>query len=477
MPGRTADVRVRWGRLAVAGAGGAVLARWHLGVPSVRGDEVYYRRAALSLLDGDRLDIAQHPPLVKELMAVSMGLLGDGAVAMRLPAMVCAWLTGLVVAALVREVAGRTTWGALAGLAAALAWWTLPYGPTRTATLEGPLGLIVLLALWSWTRASTDHRRRWLVLGGACAGLAVATKLTGALVLAGVLPLLWSRWRGGGRPVRALAVVGVSCLVTWALAHLPMGSDAVEAVRTSVTFQLEHAETGHPHPVAGRDWVFPPWWSGWWYQAQVLGVPGTVALWVLAMTGALRHRRRAAVVTVTLVALAVATALAPLQLPHYQYAWWPPLVVLAALAPVPSPPQAPRTGRAATAARAGTAGRVVTAGALCLLVPLAVAAADHVTDVARLRPSDYRAAAPVVRSAVPSTTPITSWAEPGATRLVLPDQRLRTALPADGDPPVLLVEPEWARRHGYDLPRWERERTASYEEHVLGDVTVYVRTP
>ncbi|WP_191564548.1 ArnT family glycosyltransferase [Janibacter melonis] len=486
-------VRPRHLLLLLASLAGVVMATWRLGVASTRGDEIYYRDAALDHLAGDWLANAQHPPLAKELMALSMGVLGDGTIPGRLPAATCAWLTGFVVAGLVWEVTGRTKGGVLAGVGAALLWWLLPFEPARMATLEAPLALFVALATWAWLRARVGWSSWWFLLGGAAVGLAVATKLTGALAVAGLLPVLLLGVRDrrdpavlsrldprarrrldrlATRPVRrtvtAVAVAAVGALAAWAVCYLPLGGDAFEAVRTSVTFQAEHAARGHARPVAGRAQLFPPWWSGWWYQAQHLGPVATTALWALAIAGAVRHRRRSTPVVATLAASALALAVSPLQLPHYQYVWWPTLLVLGAAAWVPAPgATAPR--------RAPWAPLVASALALALTLPVAGVAAQHVRGVLTIEVDDYRAAALLVERSVPEQTPVTVWAQMRAVRLGLPAQELSTRLPADANPAVLVVDLQWAQRKGLDLALWERCRSAQYDRQLLGAVVVYVR--
>lgn len=494
--GERAGVRPRHLLLLVASIAGVVMTTWRLGVASIRGDEVFYRAAALRYLEGDWLANAQHPPLAKELIALSLATLGDGAVAARLPSAISAWLTGFLVAGIVWQLTARTKGGVLAGVGGALLWWVLPFEPARMATLEAPLCLFVTAATYAWLRARSSHALGWFAAGGALVGLAVATKLTGALAAVGVVPALWHVLRGhrdlwaeaqlGPRarrrldqarrsPLRlgllAITVSIAAALTAWALPYLPLGADAVEAIRTAVTFQVEHARKGHPYPVAGQELRYPPWWSGWWFQADHLGLLATLALWTLAIVGALRHWRRAAPVTATLAVLAAAVAASPLQLPHYQYVWWPLLTVLAASAWATAAP---------TEARDRTGGRVLSVGmtvlTLCVAGPLVLAAGAHARQVIELDASDYRGAAAVVSETVAPDTPITVWAEPGAMRIVLPDQEMTRLLPRDANPRVLVVEPAWtARKEGLDVTLWESCRSAPYDRRTTGSLVVYVR--
>lgn len=306
-------MRARHVGLLAAGGVGAWTLGWRLDAHHLRGDELYYRQAALDMLEGQWLTNAQHPPLAKQLMALTHLGLGDTVVADRLPAALAAWVTGLLLALLVWQVGRPGRWTALVGIATALLWWTLPWAPGRTATLESVMTCGLLAAQLAWTLAVTRRDPRWLLVGGALAGLAAAAKLTGALALVGLLPaaLLLLRHRPAHTVVPLAAAALVAAGVTWVFPFVPMEGEALRAMTTPVTFQLGHAEAGHTVVVAGQTHHHAPWWTSLWFALQRLGPLAAAGLVLGALVGLARHGARLAPVATTLLGLVVAMSLSP----------------------------------------------------------------------------------------------------------------------------------------------------------------------
>jgi 4-amino-4-deoxy-L-arabinose transferase-like glycosyltransferase len=151
---------------------------------------------------------AEHPPLGKVLMALSMLVFGDNGIGWRLPSLV-AGVTALVAVYLIVRAAGETKWlGVLAvGL---LAFDNLALVHSRIGVLDMMALAPILLAAWM------SLKGRWL-LAGALVGLGMLFKLTAlygllALLLwAGILVLLeWRERRkvriGDFRPFVSLVV-------------------------------------------------------------------------------------------------------------------------------------------------------------------------------------------------------------------------------------------------------------------------------
>ena len=465
-------MRARHVGLLAAGGVGAWTLGWRLDAHHLRGDELYYRQAALDMLEGQWLTNAQHPPLAKQLMALTHLGLGDTVVADRLPAALAAWVTGLLLALLVWQVGRPGRWTALVGIATALLWWTLPWAPGRTATLESVMTCGLLAAQLAWTLAVTRRDPRWLLVGGALAGLAAAAKLTGALALVGLLPaaLLLLRHRPAHTVVPLAAAALVAAGVTWVFPFVPMEGEALRAMTTPVTFQLGHAEAGHTVVVAGQTHHHAPWWTSLWFALQRLGPLAAAGLVLGALVGLARHGARLAPVATTLLGLVVAMSLSPVQLGHYQYVWWPLLLALAGCALAP--------GHGAT--RRGPARRWVapalSAGAALALLPAVALAADHVGAVARTEPSGLTLAPDVLAREVPEGTTITIWSDPWPTQVALPGRRLTTTMPGSLAPRALLVDRSYAARSdAMDPHLWRACRPVPYSEHRVGDLVLFVR--
>lgn len=466
-------MRARHLALAVASTVGMFTFGWRLDVLHLRGDELYYAEAAGDILAGRWLTNAQHPPLVKELMALSRHLLGESLLADRLPAALAAWATGLVVAVLVWRVGRPGPWSASVGVLAALLWWVLPFHPGRTATLESLTALFVLAAQLGWVQALTRREPRWLVVGGALSGLAAACKLTGGVALVGLVPaaILLARLRTGRAVLPSLGLAIVASALAWLFPFVPMDGNTLSAMATPVTFQLEHAADGHPVVVGSETYAHPPVWSSLYFFGEALGREAAVGLGLAALLGWGRHPRVGSPIAVSLLTLVLVMSLSPVQLPHYHFVWWPLLLTLAGMALVPTRSGADpgtRTARWSAVALSGVA--------LLTLLPSVPVAATHVARVAQEEATGLGLLEERLRGRVAPEAAVLVWADPRATRAAVPEQELTLRMPESYNPRALLVDPELAeRRRHMDLDLWHRCRSAEYTEHDLGEVVLFVR--
>ncbi len=154
-------------------------------------DEAYYVDWARHLQPG----YLDHPPAVAWLMAGALRLLGDHAVAVRLPAILLQAVTTLLAASLVRARAGER-----AALLAALLLQAVPVFSAGAVlmTPDAPLALAWVGALWAVER-SLSRDPRWLLAAGLFLGLGILSKLTAGLLGLGLLAGLLA-----SRPGRAL---------------------------------------------------------------------------------------------------------------------------------------------------------------------------------------------------------------------------------------------------------------------------------
>lgn len=241
--------------LATVSVGAAVLVVvWHiggLGDLGITWDEPIYMRASariqawvaqvvsgpdrLAALGAGRIDEVfdwmhywnPHPPVFREAMAATEALLAGwlGSTAAYRAASL-AWFALLV--GVVAYVAGRR-WGLLAGAAAGLALALTPrvVGHAHIAATDMPLtSLWVTGSLGAFLYAEGEGRR-WGAVAAVCFGLAMSTKFTGYLF---PVPLLaWLLWRRPplGRVGGAVAVGAAALVVAWAANpmawHEPIG--------------------------------------------------------------------------------------------------------------------------------------------------------------------------------------------------------------------------------------------------------------
>jgi hypothetical protein len=157
------------GALAVLAVAGAFVAFWRLSTPGWGVDEVIYAEAAGAYAAGEFVLNRGHAWLAKELMGLSILAFGDGELGARLPGTLLGFLTGFVLWALARRLAGTVS-----GVVAAGLWWLLPLSPGTTVIrldrygiLEPPMVFFATLALlfavdgrWPPACAWGSRRRR-----------------------------------------------------------------------------------------------------------------------------------------------------------------------------------------------------------------------------------------------------------------------------------------------------------------------------
>jgi len=431
----------------------AFLALWRLDIPSWHVDELIYREAGHRYLHGDYDYNRSHPPLTKQLLGLSMAVLGDGPWGARLLPALLGLVTGILLVAL-----GTRLGGFPVGIAAGATWWLLPQAPLalvgrldRYGLLEPPalcLGIAALLAAWRW---GTTGRSRTALLAGVAVGLAASAKFVGVFILPAVLiPVLWIPRPLRVRVAQAAAVL-VGAVVGFLVPYLVSGDGWTELVADSVVRQQVHVEQGHDMLVAGTVYAHPPWWAHLWWQQQYLGVSGMVALWAATLGLALAWRadRRAVLFAAAALLIPVlVVTVSPLKLPHYHLAW--------------AAPQALAAGFGLVAAwRAGGAWRL---GALAVIVMLAVPVVDTVRTTATLRPNDYAATAQFLRYQHLDRSTVLIQGYPSVVHAYLPHAKLVHRPPGPA-PTVILVDSVVADR--------DRQRHAPLTGYIAGLASRY----
>ena len=465
--------------LAVLLAAGVFTSLWRLEAASWNFDELAYRKAGLQYAHGDYKYNLEHPFLGKQLIGISMALLGDTRLGARLPAALLTLGTGLILLSLGTWLDGFGT-----GLTTAATWWLLPRAP---GVLEANIGRYALLEpvtlffeaaalalAWSWVRTG----RAWVAAAaGAAVGLAASSKLTGLLVLPAVLLAVGSTPRSWRVRLAQASVLALAMAVGFLGPYLAAGPAGLSAIGHAFKYQAIHATRGHLQFIAGHASLRPPWWSGFWWQTQYLGVAGTVALWAASLTGLMstwRTRPRVAVfVTASFAVPVAAVCMAPLQLPHYHLAFSVGQALAAGLGLAAAWRQITRRP---SSWRSGAA--------LAVIVTLALVALGSMRAIATLRPGDYRAAAQFLRvhgldrSAVLvlGYPEVMSAELPGAPIVNAP-RSMRAFDRSWRQYDVLVIDSFIAKRYTRSAADGDVHRLAStYEEYRFDRLTVYVRT-
>ncbi len=356
---------------------------WRIGTTTILFDEPIYASLGRDYLAGDLSDTAGHPPVVPYLFGSAQVLLGDGVTAAR------------VVSALASVVIALTLWrlgtamlGPVTGVVAAALWVALPRSIgsieartpgdrlERFAYLEPVTAMFMLLALWFGWRLS--RRAGWLdAVGlGVAIGLATGSKLSGVFVAVPIAVFLLAVHRL--RVVARLVVAGVVSVVTFGVTYAPFGRDANDAVSSMIEFQRDHADTGHLVYVRGESTLHPPWYTELWYHFDAEGPWLTAAAIGLVCLAFVDPRRlRPVVYCLSAVAgIYLCLSLLPVEIRHYRFVVWPPLVLLLA------------AGATSVFGAVPKFWRVVGVASLALLV---VAGTLSLVRLATLQPQDYAA--------------------------------------------------------------------------------------
>jgi 4-amino-4-deoxy-L-arabinose transferase-like glycosyltransferase len=309
----------------------AYTAFFRLGLEDWHADEPTYRKAGLAYVrDGNFNPNQEHPFLAKYILGVTQIVSGSSeAGAVRIPAATATLLTGLVLFAFARRVAGY--WAGVL----ALALWTispltLDFG--RDATLEIFLIFFSTLALylgWRWAESGS-----WWFAGfcGIAVGLATASKLVGilflpAILLVGLLKIGLSR-----RLVFQGMLVGLAAVATVLATYAPAWSEAPSAIQYMFEKQSRHNARGHWVEINGVTYKFSPWWAYLWWQWELYGTLASLSLGVAVVIALLRRRALELYLLVAaLVPFLVLSFYVQVRLSHYFGAWQPPLILLLAI--------------------------------------------------------------------------------------------------------------------------------------------------
>jgi glycosyltransferase involved in cell wall biosynthesis len=183
---------------------------WVLERDAVDWDEIFSSRVVqLPFAEGlekVRYDAA-HPPFYYGVLWVSIGLLGDGAVPMRLPSLLAGTaLVGVAIAFGVR--AGGAAVGILAGILVAISHQQIFYSAHGRS--YAIYALLVLLLYWTCVRAcrEPDERANWAIFASACV-IATLTHYMAWLYVLVTFPVALAA-RGRRAAISWMASVGIA---------------------------------------------------------------------------------------------------------------------------------------------------------------------------------------------------------------------------------------------------------------------------
>ena len=434
-------------------------------------DELTYQQSGIDVVRGTVTAPAQ-PYLARYLFGLAQLVLGEGLPAARVVSAIASILTGTVLFAMGRRIAG---WWA--GVGAFALWSVLPQATRapdgsvtmlklgRSALLEPLMVLFVVLALhlcWRWARTgrTCDAVLVGLAFGAALASKPTAGLLAPVLVVAGCGALGLSR-----RTLLQVAAMGAAAAALLVASYLPLGSEAPDAVRFMIEFQTqEHAATGHQVIVAGEVYRSAPWWAYAWWQWRSVGTVALTAL-LAATTAAVVWSPRRWVVGLLTASLAVPLLyfgfVAEFGLAHYQHLWQPMLVLLAAVG-------------IAELARRGTAAR---AGAVVLALGLSVVGVQTLAAITTTEQLGYGAIGELAGDRDLDQEAVVVWGQtlvaghylPGAQIVLNPGEATR---PISA---VILDAGTVARDPRPEVEAFLAAERASFTRTELDHLTLYLR--
>lgn len=437
-------------------------ALWRLGTTTILFDEPTYAQAGRDHVSGDRVLNLEHPPLAKYGFGVAQWMLGDGITSARVASAVASVAIALVVWRLGTDLFGRA-----AGIVAAALWIALPrsIGSTEAGTpgdrlerfayLEPITALWMVVAVWFGWRLHR-HGRRLDALGlGVAVGLATASKISGVFVAIPIAVFLLLTT--GRRMLVPLAAAGAVAVITFFTTYIPFGRTANEALDTMLELQRDHAETGHTVFVRGQSTSHPPWYTELWYHYDADGPWLTLATVVLvAIAFAAAGRRRAAGYLVGIIGgIYLLLSLLPVEIRHYRFVVWPPLVVLLA------------AGIVALAGPLARGWKVAGVGAVAVV---AFTGLVSIARLATLQPEDYAALeAELAARSVPDDATVAVFGPVHVAAHHLPGHRVVAgADPSADEATVVLVDRTYTVRFGEPMIPGATESFAD------GRVTVYL---
>jgi dolichyl-phosphate-mannose-protein mannosyltransferase len=341
-----------------------------LGIPSKPYfDEVHYLPAARALLAGTEWLNREHPLLGKELLAASIGLLGDRPWAWRLPSAI-AGTVALFASMRALWFASQRRYATIAyGLLLATGFMLFVHA--RIAMLDAFMVAFLAVAFWQCAAAvrAPEHGRRSLALAGVALGHAMASKwnavplapLPGIAFLAARLEA--SGWKGlighrgapvpGVRLIEAalwlglvpLAVYAATFWPAWAIEPAEMARRGFVGLHQMMLQMQESVIKPHPYQSTWFEWMIDR--RAIWYLYEpadgaqrgvlLIGNPLTMLAGLPALAwcawAGMRQRRIDALAVAAIYAVSLGfwiVAAKPVQF-YYHY-FVPSMALLAALA-------------------------------------------------------------------------------------------------------------------------------------------------
>ncbi len=263
-------------------------------------DEVTYSLAGMEYLEGDFARNWEHPFLGKYLIGLSLKLFGKSDFSARLPGALFGFLAGVVLFLFAKELTNFRY-----GLLAFALWSTSPIilWVSRRAILDAFLIFFFTSSLYMFWRFFEREKASDALLGGLSLGLALACKVTAAIlvpILAMYLALLSIKDKRVPKPALwgKLAIALLLALVVFFLVYMPVLNDLRPVLQTMNQHWSREQTYGHRAIIGNVIYDKQPWWTYlyWYWQGYPPYLPaysrGLLVLLGGAMCFALFRRKR-----------------------------------------------------------------------------------------------------------------------------------------------------------------------------------------
>lgn len=434
---------------------------FRLGAPDWSTDEVTYKNAGWTAFHGGgMLADYETPPLAKHIIGVFEILFGRSEVPVRISAVVAAILTGVFLALIARRVAGD--WAALA---TAAVWFALPHPGAfkleRFALLDVFMAMFTTLGVLFAVLWGGSQKWRWVVAAGIALGLATACKQPGALTLVPVAIFVLAL---GGFSVRSflqLSALTAAAVGGFVAAYIPVLDQMPDQVKYMVDFQSHQRARGHLVLVGSHVYVHPPWWTTllWqWDASWVLALCYSAVIATAVVIAARRDFNMALLLGVLVTNIGFFAFVSRNVLQHYPYAWAPVLAVIAGLA-------------ICDLARRGGLARI---GALVIALALVIPAVQLIDRTARIRRTDYAAAAVLLRATVGTAPRVVLLGYSNVLLSYLPKSR-PVGDSAVGSVDAVVLDSNVTDRLGHGWrSRYLDAHPGAFSAHKFGHLLVYL---
>jgi dolichyl-phosphate-mannose-protein mannosyltransferase len=256
-------------RALILGVASLLLFTARLGTPSYIFDELYYVPSARALLHGTVDPSPGHPPLGKELIAISMKTFGDNPFGWRFSSALAGAISVVGVFYLALLLLDSASLGLLAAVLTVLNNFT--FVMARVAMAEVFIIMFAVTGVAAWLAAVKGiNPGRMLALAGVLLGCAVAVKWSAAVILAVVGATTLVLWIRKQRYVGMLYAAFCICFVPvftyylsyWPLCHSQHVALSISQVASSAKFILEL----HHH--APGDLAINSFWYQWVFRTD-----------------------------------------------------------------------------------------------------------------------------------------------------------------------------------------------------------------